>query len=699
MNGTVRDRVADSRGVRWDSDLHRYTPKVPVLGRRAILQSLAAIGLAAAVPSVADADLDPVAWDPIAHRYTDITAPVTQAFYPANYGAAFNGTADDSIAVQAAINAASAAGGGIVEIPSDVTTAWANTLILASNVVVHVNAGSTVKWTGASNGVLVQAGANGPIIRSGFYGDMARIDCNFKLLHVFELHSVQACRFGGFDVFDGSVTTIVYLIAADSPSTIGGYGSTPVRSVLWNDFGRILVSGTCGIGYQLRGLDSGSVVSLNRFSDIELTDCRNIGIRLVSYADNNVFDGWTRISLTADNTVGVVLNDSPSDGIVNTAISNAGSGYTSAPAVGFSGGGGTGAAAFSTVAGGVVTGVFITNTGSGYATPPTIAFTGGGGSNAAATCTLGGQNVQVDVQSNLFGHLAIDTLAGNAGRKALLINATKMNRVSAFHNTPAAEGGVVVDAYNSTYLVEVTGQNNFWNDVRVNGGRVGAGLGNDLAMLTGRGKTSFLLSSIFGGTVSTTMGSNIVSGTGTRFLQDLGVGDRITIGGVTDVITGIASETGLTTANNWGSNLSAQDATIDKAVFRLDKSDGGRTVVVDSRGFIGILRDPGTNAFEVDGVVATAFFGPVGIGGAPDSTVASLKAIANSATVAAIATAQAGAGPSVAVDKYVELTETTDPGAPAAEKGRLYVRDNGADKSQLVVVFPSGAVQVIATEP
>lgn len=48
---------------------------------------------------------------------------------------------------------------------------------------------------------------------------------------------------------------------------------------------------------------------------------------------------------------------------------------------------------------------------------------------------------------------------------------------------------------------------------------------------------------------------------------------------------------------------------------------------------------------------------------------------------------------------YIEGTEISDPAAPAANKGRLYFRDNGAGKTQLVVRFPTGAVQVIATEP
>jgi hypothetical protein len=48
---------------------------------------------------------------------------------------------------------------------------------------------------------------------------------------------------------------------------------------------------------------------------------------------------------------------------------------------------------------------------------------------------------------------------------------------------------------------------------------------------------------------------------------------------------------------------------------------------------------------------------------------------------------------------YLEGVEVTDPAAPAANRGRLYFRDNGGGKTQLAVRFPTGAVQVLATEP
>lgn len=47
----------------------------------------------------------------------------------------------------------------------------------------------------------------------------------------------------------------------------------------------------------------------------------------------------------------------------------------------------------------------------------------------------------------------------------------------------------------------------------------------------------------------------------------------------------------------------------------------------------------------------------------------------------------------------LQFIETTDPSAPAANNCILYSRDNGSGKTQLCVRFPTGAVQVLATEP
>jgi hypothetical protein len=77
-------------------------------------------------------------------------------------------------------------------------------------------------------------------------------------------------------------------------------------------------------------------------------------------------------------------------GLKALTLTAGGSGYTEAPKVTISGGGGSGASAYSQIGGtGQVIGVYVRAVGSGYSTTPTVAFSGGGGSGATASCTTG----------------------------------------------------------------------------------------------------------------------------------------------------------------------------------------------------------------------------------------------------------------------------------------------------------------------
>lgn len=77
------------------------------------------------------------------------------------------------------------------------------------------------------------------------------------------------------------------------------------------------------------------------------------------------------------------------NGVTAITIGNGGTGYTSAPAVTLTGGGGTGATAEATVSGGVITKITVTNAGQGYTTAPTVALSGGGGTGGTATASVG----------------------------------------------------------------------------------------------------------------------------------------------------------------------------------------------------------------------------------------------------------------------------------------------------------------------
>lgn len=85
-------------------------------------------------------------------------------------------------------------------------------------------------------------------------------------------------------------------------------------------------------------------------------------------------------------------------GVVQVDVTNGGTGYNAAPTVGFSSGGGSGAAGTAVMSGTSVASVTITNPGTGYTSSPAVAFTPvSGGSGAAATArvllgpTAGGQ--------------------------------------------------------------------------------------------------------------------------------------------------------------------------------------------------------------------------------------------------------------------------------------------------------------------
>ena len=87
----------------------------------------------------------------------------------------------------------------------------------------------------------------------------------------------------------------------------------------------------------------------------------------------------------------VVCNDNvnpQNKSVQSVLLINPGSGYTVTPGVRFIGGGGSGAAATSTIGTGIIGPITITNAGSGYTTNPSITFSGISSVSAAATAVV-----------------------------------------------------------------------------------------------------------------------------------------------------------------------------------------------------------------------------------------------------------------------------------------------------------------------
>ena len=51
------------------------------------------------------------------------------------------------------------------------------------------------------------------------------------------------------------------------------------------------------------------------------------------------------------------------------------------------------------------------------------------------------------------------------------------------------------------------------------------------------------------------------------------------------------------------------------------------------------------------------------------------------------------------IKNYAELHEVTAPAAPAANRARVFVEDDGAGKTRVMVRFATGATQQIAIQP
>ena len=105
-------------------------------------------------------------------------------------------------------------------------------------------------------------------------------------------------------------------------------------------------------------------------------------------------------------------------------VLSGGSGYSSSPTVGITGGGGTGAAATAVVSGGQIVGFNVTSHGSGYTSAPTVAITDTTGSGAAAAAAPAWSPVVITVPAgttaspasltiNLTNNLSFGSAAGN----------------------------------------------------------------------------------------------------------------------------------------------------------------------------------------------------------------------------------------------------------------------------------------------
>jgi len=110
--------------------------------------------------------------------------------------------------------------------------------------------------------------------------------------------------------------------------------------------------------------------------------------------------------------------------------------------------------------------------------------------------------------------------------------------------------------------------------------------------------------------------------------------------------------------------------------------------------YLGIGNTSGNALFGVNGSTASLITGST----AYDTIIRGKTGISLSGDDGSTQTLRVTAG-ATSITGYIQGTEMTAPAAGAANTGRVFFQDNGAGKTQMMVIFASGAAQQIAIQP
>ena len=182
--------------------------------------------------------------------------------------------------------------------------------------------------------------------------------------------------------------TVAWPLTTISSNTIGSTTLSVASTSLINagDYIAILNGGTWQI-VQVTAKNTFTLTLSSAVTAANGTSVLPVEQYTLAYANSGGASG-SNVAVTDVLPGGLLYGGTPRTTVASATINAGGTGYTSAPTVTFTGGGGSGAAGTATISGGAVTSITITNSGSGYTSNPTIGFTGGGGSGANASAVL-----------------------------------------------------------------------------------------------------------------------------------------------------------------------------------------------------------------------------------------------------------------------------------------------------------------------
>jgi len=220
---------------------------------------------------------------------------------PEYFGAVGDGVTNDYAAIQAAEDYLSAAGGGVIVFSKDI---YKHNTALTKKPYTHwLMYGSTLLWGGGAS-VQITSSTSTVLEAAGIHG--AIIDGGTLASTILELFSPFRCSFRDVSLKSNSSTNMALDIRVN---TTGGTNPDGNRNAVNNYFSNLIQQGNCGTALRLKGEPgTPTVVTLNTFSGFEAQHCAVHGINFHSHCDNNNFSGVTRISLSANNAIGVEWN-------------------------------------------------------------------------------------------------------------------------------------------------------------------------------------------------------------------------------------------------------------------------------------------------------------------------------------------------------------------------------------------------------
>jgi pectate lyase-like protein len=221
-----------------------------------------------------------------------------------SYGADPTNTADSTTAINNAIAAVSAQGGGKVFFPTG-TYKVTGTLTFVSFVLLEGSFGATINFTTA--GTAISTAATGVVIRAGIHNLTLSA---LSAAVVLQLNSIYECSFQNIWCITNSLTNVVWNFGINTTGTTnpaGNYNSAFNHFLNINQDTTTGGSG-CGSFIVMNGPDNAHVITLNTFTNINAELVNVVGLDLQQWCDSNTWAGDCHVFLSSPTTAsGIAL--------------------------------------------------------------------------------------------------------------------------------------------------------------------------------------------------------------------------------------------------------------------------------------------------------------------------------------------------------------------------------------------------------